>query len=116
MLKAPFMKKETGYPQLWSTREAIILESQTSQPDDCLVNTLKWDEGAGDSENHDLCVEQGGGINTHDAPISSHRMWTNSGLHEFVAVGAEDRFKHGLLARRTTFAAIHRFAQFTFDE
>src|SRR6476660_10154106 len=111
------MEKKTGYPQLWITEGGLILEGEASETEDGLIDSLKWNKGASDAKHDDAHVEQGGFVNAHHAPISTKRVGTNGGLHQFVAVGAENRFQHGLLARRRVlFAAVHRLSQLSFNE
>lgn len=53
LMKADLVGKKTGYPQLWRTVKGDFSERETPEPNDGLVNTLKWNEVTGHTENDD---------------------------------------------------------------
>lgn len=81
LLKADFVEKKTGYPQLWRTPNGLFSERAAAKAEDRLVNTLKWNEVPSDSEHYDPRVEDGSLIDTRERPIAADRMRTNCAVH-----------------------------------
>lgn len=117
MLRAGLMRKKTGYPHLWIALIAFMLEGESPETEDGLINSLKGKKGSRGAEHDDMHIEQRGLVDAQDGPISTNRMRTHGGLHEFLTMSAKDGFQHGLFTRRMAdVAAVHCFSQLAFDE